>query len=214
MPLCPRPVCTCISTSTHSKEKKNQNKGDIITSFIGTEDTTRCPKLLTQGVLSCASLSVSFHIYLILRQFLSTRWLLRWAFSNAMSYYSGGRRCLVSCRVFIISLLYSSVYLAHKLTRNLLFLSLGLHMAMWPCLALCEFWVSEVLMLVKQAVTTLPSILPCQSYLCLLVCWSMNPRPAFGTQVLYFYFASWNPPYISHLLYCCPVSQFVRRASW
>lgn len=42
-------------------------------------------------------------------------------------------------------------------------------------------------MLVRQALTTEPSILPCWSSLCWLACWSVNPRPAFGTKVLCFF---------------------------
>lgn len=192
---------TCMSTCTHAKEKKNP-KGHYHL-IIGTEDTSRCPRLLTQGMLSSASLSASVYIYL----FSDSPYLPGGYIGEPLVSPSRGIRCPVSCRAFIISLLYSSIYLTHKLTRNLPSLSLGLHMAMWPCLALCAFWVSEVLMLVKQALTTKPPILPCWSYLCLLVCWSSNPRPAFGTKVLYFYFASWNPPYASLtlLLSCIPV---------
>lgn len=103
-------VYTCVHLHSHMHTFKGENKRIVSVLFVWTEDITRCPKLLHSGcAFLCISWSASFHIYLFSGS------VSRRALTIATSHFLP----TILQSIPLASLLYSSVYLAHELTRNL-----------------------------------------------------------------------------------------------
>lgn len=218
---------TLANIHAHSQRRKNKGRFSIL--FVWTEHITRCPQLLPSGcAFLCISWSASFHIYLVLRQYLSTRCLSRWGFTIFVSSFQREKvpHLFTACQSIplisllypsvcsphllpisislipsppyrihqsdpltslpypsacslhlLISLLYSSVYLAHKLTRNLPPLSPMSTQECWAYRWLCdhawlhvssEYWSLGPSASSASSLPTEPSILSWK--FCLFVC--------------------------------------------